>query len=236
MAKVCLRTKRNRRIGAFVLPLALAAALVVSGCGAKTDNNGGGTEAVSGTGELTAGLLLQRMPLRKRRMPGQPRKRKKQRPQRSVGPELRLLPPAVRTRKPERRTLRLMPKKRTPKLMPKRRPPRPPQEAGPALRRMPLRQKRALRQPKRRQPRLPQGAGPALRLLPPAARIRKPEPKAPSPKRRGEEALMRKADPETLKKTNMPASAISPAPRWAFLSNTIRQIQRKTRRPAPVKW
>ena len=186
--------------------------------------------------ELTAGLLLQRMPLRKRRMPGQPRKRKKQRPQRSVGPELRLLPPAARTRKPERRTLKLMPKKRTPKLMPKRRPPRPPQEAGPALQRMPLRQKRALRQPKRRPPRLPQGAGPALRLLPPAARTRKPKPKAPSPKRRGEEALMRKADPETLKKTNMPASAISPAPRWAFLSNTIRQIQRKTRRPAPVKW
>ena len=50
MAKVCLRKKWNRRIGAFVLPLALAAALLVSGCGAKTDNNGGGTEAVSGTG------------------------------------------------------------------------------------------------------------------------------------------------------------------------------------------
>jgi hypothetical protein len=86
--------------------------------------------------KLTAGLPLQRMPLRKRRMPGQPRKRKKQRPQRSVGPELRLLPPAARTRKPERRTLKLMPKKRTPKLMPKRRPPSPPQEAGPALQRM----------------------------------------------------------------------------------------------------
>ena len=55
MAKVCLRTKRNRRIGAFVLPLALAAALVVSGCGAKTDNNGGGTEAVSGTGSQENG-------------------------------------------------------------------------------------------------------------------------------------------------------------------------------------
>ena len=49
MAKVCLRKKRNRRISAFVLPLALAAALVVSGCGAKTENNGGGTEAASGT-------------------------------------------------------------------------------------------------------------------------------------------------------------------------------------------
>ena len=224
MAKVCLRTKRNRRIGAFVLPLALAAALVVSGCGAKTDNNGGGTEAVSGTGSQENGS-------------GEDGKDSSE----TDGGTAAAADAAAEKKdatdkKAGKKDAEADAKKRTPKLMPKRRPPRPPQEAGPALQRMPLRQKRALRQPKRRQPRLPQGAGPALRLLPPAARTRKPKPKAPSPKRRGEEALMRKADPETLKKTNMPASAISPAPRWAFLSNTIRQIQRKTRRPAPVKW